>query len=108
MKSNPLKKWRTVAQVAEQCKVTPQAIRDAIKAGKIEFRVEKTGIIHAPIGRASFGAEKLQVNLLALIERLNKLKPASAKGTYIKALTVSCTMGPGIKLDPLDIKNYMK
>ena len=45
---------------------------------------------------------------MALIERLNKLKPASAKGTYIKALTVSCTMGPGIKLDPLDIKNYMK
>ena len=90
--------------------VTPDvgtAVRE-IKAGKIEFRVEKTGIIHAPIGRASFGAEKLQVNLLALIERLNKLKPASAKGTYIKALTVSCTMGPGIKLDPLDIKNYMK
>lgn len=71
-----------------------------LKAGKIDFRVEKAGIIHTPVGRMSFGAEQLAENLRALIETLMRLKPASAKGTYIKSLTISGTMTPGVRLDP--------
>ena len=70
-----------------------------LKAGRIEFRTEKTGIVHAPIGKVSFGPEKLQQNLTALLETLHRLKPATAKGKYFKSVTVSSTMGPGIKLD---------
>ncbi len=75
-----------------------------LKAGKIEFRVEKAGIVHAPIGKASFGVEKLAVNANAFIARVLALKPAASKGTYIKAISVSTTMGPGIKIDPSVIK----
>ncbi len=77
-----------------------------LKAGKIDFKVEKTGIVHAPVGKISFGSEKLAENLTAFIETLLKLKPASSKGTYIKSLSISSTMGPGIKVDPnsVDIK----
>ncbi len=71
-----------------------------LKAGRVEFRVEKAGIIHTPIGRASFSSEKLADNLNALMDILLKLKPATAKGTYIKSITVSTTHGPGIKVDP--------
>lgn len=76
-----------------------------IKAGKIEFRVEKGGIIHAPIGKASFGAEKLKDNMEALLETLLRLKPASAKGTYMKGIAVSSTMGPGVRLDTAEVKS---
>ncbi|MBF0210078.1 MAG: 50S ribosomal protein L1 [Desulfamplus sp.] len=75
-----------------------------LKAGKIEFRVEKAGIVHAPIGKASFGVEKLAVNAQAFIARVIALKPPASKGIYIKAISVSTTMGPGIKIDPLVIK----
>ncbi len=71
-----------------------------LKAGKIDFRVEKTGIIHVPIGKISFGAQKLSENMNAFMEMIQKLKPASSKGTYIKSITVSSTMGPGFKVDP--------
>ena len=70
------------------------------KAGRVEFRVERAGIIHAPIGRASFDADKLADNFNALLEVLVKLKPATTKGTYLKSVTVSSTMSPGVKIDP--------
>lgn len=69
------------------------------KAGRVEFRVEKAGIVHAPIGRASFSADQLADNYKALIDLLVKLKPATAKGQYVKSITVSSTMSPGIKID---------
>jgi large subunit ribosomal protein L1 len=71
----------------------------ALKRGKIDFRVEKSGIIHASIGRDSMDASALSENFIALIATLLRLKPASAKGAYIKSITVSSTMSPGIKLD---------
>ena len=70
------------------------------KAGRVEFRVERAGIIHAPIGRASFDSDKLADNFNALLEVLVKLKPATTKGTYVKSVTVSSTMSPGVKIDP--------
>ena len=78
--------------------VTPdvaKAVTDA-KAGKIEYRLDKTNIIHCPIGKASFGAEKLDQNLSTLLEAIVKAKPAAAKGTYLKSCTVTSTMGPGV------------
>jgi large subunit ribosomal protein L1 len=78
------------------------------KAGKVEFRVEKAGIVHSPIGKVSFGSDKLLENLLALMETIIKLKPASSKGTYLKSISLSATMGPGVKVDPVDIRNVLK
>jgi len=75
-----------------------RAIRET-KAGKVEFRVEKAGIVHAPIGKASFAAEKIRDNLNAVIDVIFRAKPAAAKGTYLRSVSVSTTMGPGIKLD---------
>lgn len=80
-----------------------KAIKE-LKAGKIEFRVEKAGIVHAPIGKASFGVEKLALNARAFIARVVALKPSASKGTYVKAISVSTTMGPGIKIDPSIVK----
>ena len=80
------------------------AVRE-LKAGKVEFRVEKAGIVHSPVGKVSFGAEKLFENITALLETIIKLKPASSKGTYIKSIAISSTMGAGVKIDPLDIKS---
>ncbi|MEO8031540.1 MAG: 50S ribosomal protein L1 [Gemmatimonadota bacterium] len=70
-----------------------------IKAGKIEFRVDKTGNVHAPIGKASFSADQLAANLTAFVETIVRAKPASAKGMYLRTATVSSTMGPGVRLD---------
>jgi len=70
-----------------------------IKAGKVEFRVDKTGIIHAPFGKRSFGADKLLQNVEALVAAVVKAKPAAAKGKYVKSVTISSTMGPGVKVD---------
>lgn len=81
--------------------VTPnvaQAVKNA-KAGQVQFRADKAGIVHAPIGRASFEADKLETNLKALIEALNKAKPAAAKGVYLKKVAVSSTMGVGVRVD---------
>jgi large subunit ribosomal protein L1 len=69
------------------------------KAGKVEFRVEKAGIVHVPFGKASFEAEKLKANFTAIMEVIYKAKPQTAKGVYVKNVTVSTTMGPGIKVD---------
>jgi len=79
-----------------------RAVKES-KAGKVEFRVEKAGIVHAPIGKVSFDAEKLQGNLVALVEALVKAKPSAAKGTYIKKISLSSTMGPGVNLDISDV-----
>ncbi|EJO5349435.1 50S ribosomal protein L1 [Clostridium botulinum] len=76
-----------------------KAIAD-IKAGKVEYRVDKTAIIHVPIGKASFGEEKLSQNFQVLMEAVIKAKPAAAKGQYLKSVAISSTMGPGIKINP--------
>ncbi len=74
---------------------------DEIKAGKIEFRTDRAGIVHAPIGKVNFESEQLVQNLAALIDALIKAKPAAAKGTYVKSISVSTTMGPGIPVNPI-------
>lgn len=75
-----------------------------IKAGKVEYRAEKAGIIHAPIGKASFATEKLVENFLTVLEVVAKAKPASAKGTYMKSVNITTTMGPAIKVDASNVK----
>jgi large subunit ribosomal protein L1 len=79
-----------------------------LKAGKVEFRVEKAGIVHTPVGKVSFGLDKLLDNVTALLETIVKLKPASSKGTYLKSISLSTTMGPGVNVDPVDVRNIMK
>ena len=79
-----------------------QAVKDA-KGGAVEFRVEKAGIVHAGIGKASFTEEQLKVNVVALVDALNKAKPSGAKGTYVKRISLSSTMGPGFKIDVASI-----
>jgi large subunit ribosomal protein L1 len=71
-----------------------------IKAGKVEYRLDKANIIHTPIGKVSFGGDKLMENFNALLDAINKAKPAAAKGQYIKSVSVSSTMGPGVKINP--------
>ncbi|MDR1953609.1 MAG: 50S ribosomal protein L1 [Clostridiales Family XIII bacterium] len=79
-----------------------KALED-IKAGKVEYRLDKTNIIHTPIGKASFGAEKLIENFNALIDAVIKAKPSAAKGQYLKSVTVASTMGPGVRINPLRV-----
>ena len=76
---------------------------EEIKAGKVEYRVDKTAIVHCPIGKKSFGVEKLQENFHALMDALVKAKPAAAKGQYVKSVSVSSTMGPGAKINPTKV-----
>src|SRR6186713_774228 len=90
--------------------VTPniaQAVRE-IKAGKVEFRVDKTGIVHAPVGKISFPAQNLIDNTHALVESIVKAKPSAAKGKYLKSVTVSSTMGPGVAIDTAHIDERAK
>ena len=85
--------------------VTPnvaQAVKDA-KGGQVEFRVEKAGIVHAGIGKASFTQEALEANVKAIVDALNKARPSGAKGTYVKKISLSSTMGPGFKIDPASL-----
>ena len=79
-----------------------------MKAGRVEFRVDRAGVLHAPIGRSSFGADKLVENLRSLLDTVNRLKPATAKGTYFKSMAVATTMGPGIKVDPQSIRKFLE
>lgn len=79
-----------------------------LKAGKIDFRVEKAGIVHAPLGKVSFGPDKLLENLVSFLERIIRLKPASSKGIYLKGIAISTTMGPGIRVDTSVVKDYVK
>ena len=72
-----------------------------LKAGRVEFKVDKAGVLHAPLGKVSFGQQKLSENLKALMDAINKAKPAAAKGTYVRSLYISATMGPAVKVNPL-------
>jgi large subunit ribosomal protein L1 len=84
-----------------------RAVREA-KAGKVEFRVDKAGNIHVPVGKRSFSAENLAANAMALIEAIVRAKPAAAKGTYLRTLTLSSTMSPGVKIDAQGVANLFK
>lgn len=79
-----------------------------LKAGKIDFRVEKAGIVHAPMGKVSFGVEKIVQNLSAFIDTIMRLKPSSSKGTYLKSIAISTTMGPGVRIDAALVKESAK
>lgn len=79
-----------------------------IKGGKVDFKVDKNGIVHTMIGKASFGSQKIIENCLALVDKLIQLKPASSKGIYIKGISLSTTMGPGVKIDQLDVRAMIK
>jgi len=81
---------------------------EELKAGKIDFRVEKAGIIHAPMGKVSFGVEKMLQNVTAFLETILRLKPASSKGSYLRGIVISTTMGPGISVDTSQIKDLVK
>jgi large subunit ribosomal protein L1 len=84
-----------------------KAVQD-LKAGKIDFKVEKAGIVHVPMGKVSFGVEKIVENAAAFLETIVRLKPASSKGTYLKGIAISTTMGPGIKIDAASVKDLIK
>lgn len=79
-----------------------------IKKGKVDFRVDKNGIVHAAIGKKTFGQEKVLENIVAFVDKLIQLKPSSSKGVYLKSIVLSTTMGPGVKLDPFNIRTYIK
>lgn len=84
-----------------------QAVKE-LKAGKIDFRVERAGVVHAPVGKVSFGVDKLLGNLRSFFEMITRLKPTSSKGTYLKGISISTTMGPGVKIDPAYVKAILK
>ena len=84
-----------------------RAVND-LKAGKIDFRAEKAGIVHAPMGKVSFGADKIVQNMAAFLDQIMRLKPASSKGTYLKGIAISTTMGPGVKIDSALVKDLLK
>jgi len=84
-----------------------RAIKE-IKAGKVEFKVEKAGIVHVPVGKISFGFDRLFDNIRALLEVILRVKPPTSKGIYFRSIALSTTMGPGIKIDPLQVKNVLK
>lgn len=84
-----------------------KAVRE-IKLGKVEYRVDKTAIVHVPVGKISFDARKLYENAFAVMESIIKAKPASSKGRYLKTITLSSTMGPGVKVDPVAVGNLFE
>lgn len=79
-----------------------------IKSGKVDFKVDKAGVVHAMVGKVSFGPEKLQENILAFVDRLIQLKPSSSKGVYLKTISLTTTMGPGLKIDPSEVRALIK
>ena len=79
-----------------------------IKSGKVDFKVEKTGIVHAGIGKVSFGSASLRENILSFLDKIIQLKPASSKGIYLKGVSISTTMGPGLKIDPVELRTAVK
>jgi len=85
-----------------------ERVVNEIKKGKVDFRVDKAGVVHAVMGKSSFGVEKLAENVLAFIDKLIQLKPATSKGVYLRAVSLSSTMGPGFKVDPLQVRSLIK
>ncbi len=83
-----------------------KAVKD-VKMGKIDFKVEKAGIVHAPMGKVSFGSDKLLKNITAFMDTILRLKPPASKGTYLRSIAISTTMGPGIKVDPAYVKELL-
>ncbi|MDL2210923.1 50S ribosomal protein L1, partial [Desulfovibrio sp. OttesenSCG-928-O18] len=79
-----------------------------VKAGRVEFKVDKAGVLHAPLGKVSFGPEKIMDNLRAVLVEVNRLKPSAAKGTYMQAMALSTTMGPGFKVEPTLIRKFIE
>lgn len=79
-----------------------------LKAGRVDFKVDKAGVLHAPLGKVSFGPEKIQDNLKALLDAVNRLKPSAAKGQYMVSMAVSTTMGPGFKVDMAQVKKFLE
>ena len=79
-----------------------------VKSGKVDFKVDKAGVVHAMLGKASFGTQKVKENVLAFMDKIIQLKPSTSKGIYLKNISLSTTMGPGVKVDPLDIRNLIK
>lgn len=79
-----------------------------VKAGKVDFRVDKAGVVHAPVGKVSFGKEPLLENIRALLDTIIRLKPSSSKGVYIRGMALSSTMGPGVKVDPVQLRNFVR
>jgi large subunit ribosomal protein L1 len=84
-----------------------KAVND-LKGGKVDFRVDRAGVVHAPMGKVSFGTDKLMLNLAAFLDQLVRLKPTTSKGTYIVGIHLSTTMGPGIAVDSADVKNLVR
>jgi len=84
-----------------------RAIKE-IKAGKVEFKVEKAGVVHIPVGKVSFGFDKLLENIRSVLEVIIRAKPPTSKGIYLRSIGLSSTMGPGIKIDPVDVRNLVK
>lgn len=79
-----------------------------LKAGRVDYKVDKAGVLHAPLGKVSFGPKKIQDNLKALLDSVNRAKPSGAKGTYMQGMAVSTTMGPGLKVDPAQLKKFIE
>jgi large subunit ribosomal protein L1 len=79
-----------------------------VKSGKVDFKVDKAGIVHAMLGKSSFGPQKVKENVLAFVDKIVQLKPSTSKGVYLKNISISTTMGPGVKVDPLEIRNLLK
>lgn len=79
-----------------------------VKMGKVDFRVDKAGVVHAAVGKSSFGLDKLQENITAFVDKLIQLKPSSSKGIYLKTISISSTMGPGFRVDPLQVRSLLK
>jgi len=84
-----------------------QAIKE-LKAGKVEYKVDKAGVVHAPLGKVSFGKDKILENMKFFLDSLNKAKPSSAKGTYFRSISLSTTMGPGVKIDTGSIRSFLE
>jgi len=84
-----------------------KAVAD-MKAGRVDFRVDKVGIVHCSVGKVSFGKDKILDNFMVLLEMIMKLKPSGSKGTYVKGVAVSSTMGPGVRIDPSEVSNILK
>ena len=85
-----------------------ERVVNEIKKGKVDFRVDKAGVVHAVMGKKTFGTEKLTENILTFIDKLMQLKPSTSKGIYLRAISISSTMGPGFKIDPLQVRTLVK